>query len=77
MTQKEAIVKVCAIVSLAHHSIGDYSEPSDCFCEKSPDCSNFQNSGKAINYVLKAVVNQLRNDGFEPDSYILEKIENE
>jgi hypothetical protein len=66
MTRSEAIEEVCAIVGLAYHSIGNYSYPSDGFCDK---CNNkckdaYQNSGEVIDYVRQAVRHQLINDGF-------------
>ena len=61
MTRQEAIQHACETVSLAYISIGDFSEPSDCFCDNSRD---YQNEGKALAYVRKAVLAQLKTDGF-------------
>jgi hypothetical protein len=68
MNKTEAIELVCSIVSLAYHSVGDYTEPSDGFCTRceSMGCGtlNYQNGGKAIDYVRAAVVRALKEDGY-------------
>jgi hypothetical protein len=72
LTKEKAIEEACSIVSLAYHSIGDYSYPSDGFCNKCSKYSspeNYQNAGQALNYVRLAVLNQLKNDGYEISSF--------
>jgi len=68
MTREEAIIEVCAIVALAYRSIGDYSKPSDGFCERCMRLQggnfNYQNAGEVIEYVRLAVVKQLKMDGY-------------
>lgn len=67
MTKQEAIRETCSIIALAYHSIGDYSEPSDGFCDKCEKLHgilwNYQNSGKTIQYVREAVLKALKADG--------------
>ena len=66
MTRQSAITQVCTIVSVAFHSIGDYSKASDCFCEDLENAEgHYQNDGDAIAYVRKAVEEKLRRDGFD------------
>lgn len=69
MTREEATREACRIVSLAYHSIGDYSRASDGFCA---ECKahwgafgdGYHNDGGAIDYVRAAVVDALRRDGY-------------
>ena len=69
MTREESIKSVCSIVALAYRSIGDYSRASDGFCEQCrnmlPASWQYENSGAAIDYVRKAVVEQLKRDGID------------
>lgn len=69
MKKNEAIKEVCEIVSLVHNSIGDYSHPSDCFCEvgNMPD-PFYQNTGEAIKFVREAVVEKLYREGYQINS---------
>jgi len=72
LTKEEAIEEVCSIVSLAYHSIGDHSHPSDGFCKECDKIAalvgnRFENNGEAIDYVRRAVMNQLLADGFKID----------
>ena len=72
MNKQDAIRTACEIVSLAYRSIGDYTHASDGFCDEcekhQSHLSNYSNQGKALDYVRKAVLNQLKADGFEIDS---------
>lgn len=67
MTRDEATREACAIVALAYKSIGNLTHPSDGFCSKcETHCGptwNYQNAGKALAYVRRAVVKQLKRDG--------------
>lgn len=70
MTRAQAIEEACSIVSMAYHSIHDYREPSDGFCEacrriQGTYDGNYQNAGKALAYVKRAVRNQLVADGYQ------------
>lgn len=65
MNRKEAIREACRIVSLAYHSIGDYGQPSDGFCDLCPSLGRYRNSLIAMDYVRSAVVGQLKRDGYE------------
>ena len=71
MNRQEAIKEACNIVGLAYHSVGDYSHASDGFCDECEKhqsrLSSYANQGKALAYVRKAVLNQLKADGFEID----------
>ena len=74
MTRDEAIREVCSIVALAYHSIGNYSQPSDGFCDMCPSGKHgawsYQNAGRAIDYVRRAVVLLLHSDGHSiPDGF--------
>jgi hypothetical protein len=53
-------------MALAYLSIGDFFSESDGFCHKCPnhDSLFFQNDGKALEYVRRAVVAQLKRDGY-------------
>lgn len=65
LTRKEAIREACNIVGLAYHSINQYSEASDGFCDECPELAGpYQNAGEALAYVRAAVVAALRRDGF-------------
>jgi len=66
MTREEATIEACAVFGLAHHSIGDYSKPSDGFCSVCSkfDDGDYQNSGQILEYVRLAVVEKLLKDGF-------------
>lgn len=59
-------------MSLAYHSVGDFTEPSDGFCDKCPCDSvrgwHYQNSGKNFDYVRQAIMEKLKRDGFEIDA---------
>ena len=67
LTRDEAIDQACAIIALAYHTIGNYSAPSDGFCERC--CAivkddNCRNSGDVLDYVRKAVIEKLKKDGY-------------
>ena len=66
MTREETISKVCAILGLAYHAIGDYSHASDCFCHdhRSFQIGGYHNEGKIVDYVEQAVRKKLARDGF-------------
>lgn len=67
MTRQEAMREACEIVALAYHSIGDYTLPSDGFCDKCPAAAHalwhYQNSGEALQWVREAVLQRLRHEG--------------
>lgn len=66
MTRSDAVQHACETVSIAYHSIRDYSKPSDGFCDKCMDRDmSFHNSGDTLDYVRRAVVQQLLRDGYE------------
>lgn len=67
MTRQEAIQAACEIVALAYRVKGDYSRPSDGFCDKCRSLLgslSYQNDGGALDYVRQAVLNQLMRDGY-------------
>lgn len=64
-TKQEIIEQVCDIVGMAYHSIGDYTHACDCFCGENTDCGyQYENDGITVDYVRKAVLNQLKKDGY-------------
>jgi hypothetical protein len=70
MTMPEAVREACAVFSLIFHSIGDYSEPADGFCDKCPavthgDVWHFQHSGAVFRYARLAIIEALKRDGFK------------
>ena len=73
LTREEAIERCCQIVGMVYTAMGDYSEPSDCFCPYHPHDSpfvaamraSFQHSGKTFDYVEAAVREKLARDGFK------------
>ncbi len=65
MSKDEAIREACSIVALAYRSIGDYSRPSDGFCNVCKPWGHFQNDGHILDYVRLAVVEKLKRDGFD------------
>jgi len=69
MNKEQAIIETCAIVALAYRSIGDYKYPSDGFCSKCTETLgenwSYYNAGNAIDYVRRAVLNQLKADGYK------------
>jgi hypothetical protein len=62
-TKDEVIRHLCQTVGMAFHAIGDYSEPSDCFCCDNDGTFGFQHSGKLLEYVREAVKAKLIADG--------------
>lgn len=69
MNHQEAIREACSIVALAFHSIGDYSRPSDGFCDRCPysGTPHYSNSGHILEYVRLATLARLKADGYEID----------
>jgi hypothetical protein len=68
MEKRDAIKEACEIISLAYHSIGDYSLPSDGFCSECAKLNpfgNYQNAGKAFDFVRRAVIEKLEREGFK------------
>lgn len=68
MTRQEATIEACAVFSLAYHSIGDYRQPADGFCDKCPGGRHgaewsYQNAGHIFQYVRAAVIEKLKRDG--------------
>jgi hypothetical protein len=72
LTKEEVIRHLCETVALAYHSIGDYSSPSDGFCDQCPTFGSFQHSGKMLDYVRDAVIAKLKADGVKLDTCIAE-----
>ena len=66
MTIDESIEHACTTMSLAHLSIGDFFSDSDGFCHRCPHHKSrlYSNDGKALEYVRRAVVAQLKRDGY-------------
>lgn len=68
MTRDEATREACQIVTLAYQTIGYFDEPSDGFCSSCPaariDGWTYRNSGRALEYVRKAVLRALKEDGY-------------
>lgn len=60
---------LCSTVAIAFHSIGDYTHASDCFCEDGEGFSKlvtgFRHDGETLEYVRKAVIEQLKRDGYK------------
>jgi hypothetical protein len=68
MTRREAIQEACSIMALAYHSIGEYTDASDGFCFKCATTHrgwNYTNAGGALRYVRRAVLVQLKRDGYK------------
>ncbi len=68
MRQEEVERDACRILALAYHSIGDYSQPCDGFCDLCPcsgDPESFRHHPKVLDYVRQAVLEKLRRDGYE------------
>lgn len=67
--KSEVVKEACAIVGMVYNSIGDFSEPCDCFCEKSIDLEaqgwSFAHSDNVLNYIEKAVKEKLLKDGYK------------
>ena len=68
MTRDEAIREACALISLVYHSRAKYRHSSDGFCSKSEAHQgaewDYRNAGKALAYARRAVVRQLKRDGY-------------
>lgn len=68
MTKEEVIIECCSILAMVYRSIGDFTEPSDGFCSKCavhlPKDWDFKHSGRTIEYTRKAVLRQLKEDGY-------------
>lgn len=67
MTKQEAIRETCSIVGLVYRAMSDYTKSSDGFCDicASQGFMTYSNDGHTIEYVRKAVLNQLKNDGYD------------
>ncbi len=68
LSVSEVIKEYCKIGGLAYHSIGDFCDPSDGFCDLCPNSGNpesFRNDGHIIDYVRKAVLEKLKRDGYK------------
>lgn len=68
MTRDGVIRHLCETVAMAYRSMGDYTRPSDGFCDECPYSNRpeyFKNDGHILSYVRKAVVKKLRADGFK------------
>jgi len=69
LTREQVIEHLCQTVALAYHSIGDYSRPSDGFCDRCPVSRHphfhFQHAGETLRYVREAVLTRLYADGFK------------
>ena len=63
MTKQDAIQMACNIVGLAYHSIGDYSQASDCFCSEFIGNTTYSNSGETLRFVRDAMVEKLTREG--------------
>ena len=86
MTRDEAIREACRIMALVYRSIDDYTYASDGFCMDCPSMrtekagtnryaqNTYRNDGKVFAYVRRAVLKQLKEDGytihpaFDPDT---------
>lgn len=67
MTKEEVIRSLCRITALVYHSIGDYKEPSDGFCDLCPnadDPASFQHSGHTLTWLRQAAVEKLKREGY-------------
>ena len=69
---EEAIREACAVFALAYHSIGDYSQPVDGFCDKcpattDPNWGEYRNYGHIFDFVRQAVLAHLRRHGYSVD----------
>ena len=65
MTKEQAIEEACSIVAIAYIHIGDFSEPSDCFCHHAVTFGrSYHNAGKALAYVKQAVTEKLKKDSY-------------
>ena len=66
MTKQKATREACSIMGLVYRAFNDYSKPSDGFCDI---CSgrfmSYANDGHTLEYVRKAVLNQLKSDGYD------------
>lgn len=67
MNQQEAITEACRTRALVYQSIDDYSHPCDCFCGAGITCgkSSFRSTMDVENYIRKAVLAQLKADGYK------------
>lgn len=64
LSREEVIHQCCEIVGLAYHSIGDLSEPGDCFCNIRSD---FQHHPQTLSFVREAVLEKLKREGVKID----------
>ena len=68
MTREEATIEACAIFALVYHSVGDLTRRSDGFCSRCAKVRgeewSYQNDGHVFDYVRKAILRQLAEDGF-------------
>ena len=78
MLKKEEVIReYCRIAALVYHSIGDYTNPNDGFCDLCPHSSNptsFRSSPGVIDWIREAVVARLKSEGiiiaegFDPET---------
>jgi hypothetical protein len=64
-SREHAVRAACKIQALVNHSAGDYGHPADCFCSEGLQAGViFRNDGATIAYIRRAVVDQLKRDGY-------------
>lgn len=66
MNKQQTIEALCEIVGNVYNSVGDFTFPSDCFCDPDINDSNYQNDGRIISYIRRAVNKVLIEDGLTP-----------
>lgn len=67
MTKEEVLRHLCQTTALVYRSIGDYRFPSDGFCDECPFANEpgaYKHSGETLEYIRRAVVFQLKTDGY-------------
>lgn len=72
MNKEEVISNLCQTVGIVYHTIAKFENPSDCFCKDSRTMppGYFSHTGETLEYVRKAVVNELIRDGYDPHPHM-------
>jgi hypothetical protein len=60
MTRNEVLERLCLLQFEVANHLGEWHNPADCFCNKSPPVENYQNAGKAVEFIERVVRNAIR-----------------
>ena len=71
-----AVKVACATQALAVHSLGEYTNPNDCFCgDNRSDPDHFRSTYAGLRFVLEATIEKLRREGITVREDLVAEIE--